>query len=168
MQATGTGYPITSSPDISSSIPAEPTIPGGAFWPDIDPATFRSAMRLDGTITPQRLRAELTDAILTTQHLLGEWAARQQQDPALQTPFDPSAPLATVIDGKTAAHHRYLRAVWCFAAASLQERYRAFDNTEKADRRADALDPVITQLQRDAHRAIADMQGTTRCTVELI
>lgn len=166
MQATGTGYKITSSPNTASSIPTEATIAGGNFWPDIEPSHFRAAMRLDGTITPKRLRAELISAIQTVQILLSLWKVEQQAVNA--TPFDATAPAAEVIDGKTITHHSYLRAIYCYAAANLQERYRAFDNTAEGKRRADALEPAIDDLRRDAYHAIADITGKQRCVIDLV
>lgn len=37
----------TGAPDI---------VPNNSFWPDVDLAKFRSVMRVDGTVTPERLR----------------------------------------------------------------------------------------------------------------
>ncbi len=166
MQATGTGYKITSSPNTASSIPHEASIACGDFWPDIEPGHFRAAMRLDGTITPERLRAELIAAIQTVHMLLHQWKTAQQA--ASAAPFDAAAPGADVIDGKTLTHHRYLRAIYCYAAANLQERYRSFDNTAEGKRRAEVLDPAIDDLRRDAYHAVADITSQQRCVIDLV
>ena len=166
MQATGTGYPITSSPNTASSLPAEQPIAGGGFWPDISPKAFRLAMRLDGTASAERVRAELIQATLTAQRMLRQWQASLPE--GSPNPFLPHAGDSSLIDGNTPATHHYTRAVYCFAAANLQERYRSFDATAQGHARADVLDLTIDELRRDAHWALADLTERTRCTVDLI
>lgn len=166
MQATGLGYPITSSPNTSSSLPAEAKINGDGFWPDVDPAHFRATMRIDGTATTQRVEAELINAITTTNNLLRVW--RTVREASLPLPFDATVPGVSLLNQQTIAWHLYQRAVYCFAAANLQERYQTFDNTAEGRRRAEYEAYLIDQLRRDAHWAIADLEGRTRCTVELV
>ena len=166
MQATGTGYKITSSPNTASSLPAETTIDGGDFWPDIEPKDFRAAMRIDGTVTAERTRSELVNAIATTRALLASWGQEQQQ--AGSAPFDKDAADAVLIDGEAVATLYYRRAVYCFAAAQLQERYQTFDNTAEGDKRAEADNTLIDALRRDAHWAVSDLLGRLRSTVDLI
>ena len=64
--------------------------------------------------------------------------------------------------------HRYLRAVGCFAKASLTERYRDFDTTAAGNKKADQLENPIDDLRRDARWAISGILGIGRNTVELI
>lgn len=163
MQATGRGYPITSSPNTASSLPEEDVIAGGGFWPDVSPSEFRATMRLDGTVSSARVTAELVQGITTVQRLLMAWRVDLDTNP-----FDSKVPDAPLINGNTITWHLYQRAVFCFAAAQLQERYQTFDNTAEGDRRAEGDNLLIDQLRRDAHWAVADIEGRTRCTVELI
>lgn len=122
-------------------------------------------MRLDGTITPDRLRNELIEAVVTVTEQLADWARAQiaAGHPTMQD--IPSSPL---IDGKNKFHHRYIRAVYCLAAASLNERYKGFDATNAGNQRADDSEPTIDDLRRDAYWAISEIQGKPRTVVELV
>ena len=53
-------------------------------------------------------------------------------------------------------------------ATPAAEAYRSFDATNDGHRYADKLESPIDDLRRDAHRAIADILGRARTTVELI
>lgn len=146
-------------------IPAtELPISAGAFWPEIDPAAARAAQRIDGTVTAERWRAALIEAAATVIGLLGAW--HLDQIAAGYTTLD-TVP-AVEIDNESINLHRYRRAVYCTAAASVTERYRGFDATDSGQRRADELETPIDDLYRDAHWAICDILGRPRSTVELI
>ncbi len=121
-------------------------------------------MRQDGTVTAERLRAALIEATLSVNEELAGWKAAQ-----LASGHDRLAAIpAPMADGKSAHEHRYLRAVYCEARASLIERYRDYDATATGDRHADALMLAVEDLRRDARWAISDIQGIARTTVELI
>lgn len=139
-------------------------IRAGVFWPSIKPAEAREEMRLDGNVTPARLRSALIEAMASVNSELAEW--RQARIAAGFTALD-QVP-AEDIDGKSVLLHRWRRAVLCEAAAILTERYRSFDTTGTGHQRADQLDPSIDELRRDKRWAISDMQGVGRCAVELI
>ena len=155
---------------IAAAPVSAPVPPGGApiindgFFPDIDVDQAYAAMRLDGTVTPQRLRASLVEAVLSVNAELEAWKAAQMS-------FGRNT-LATVpaptIDGQNAHLHRYQRAVHCLAAAWLIERYRTIDATAAGDRKADAENLGVDDLRRDARWAISDLMGVGRTTVELI
>lgn len=144
--------------------PAEPAIDSGAFWPSIDPVKLRASQRIDSSITPDRLRAALIEAIAAVNGELATW--RQTQIAAGH------ATLADVpaekVDNVSLLLHRYERAVGCLAKADVTERMRDFDATNEGHRQADALDPVIDELRRDARWAISAILGIGRNTVELI
>lgn len=146
---------------VPPAAPAETPIVNGDFFPVIEPTAARAAMRIDGTVTPERLRAALIDAALAVDADLDTW--RRQQSAA--TLADVPAPL---IDETSAHVHRYLRAVYCLAAAGLIERYRDVDSTNDGHLYADKLGLTIDDLRRDARWAVRDILGTPRSTVELI
>ncbi|MCG9124305.1 head completion/stabilization protein [Laribacter hongkongensis] len=134
------------------------------FWPEIDPAHARATMRLDGTVTAARLRAALVEAIASVGSQLAGW--RREQMAAGHASLS-DVPDDTV-DGDPVRVQRWKRAVLALATASLTERYRSFDSTAAGHRQADALDPAIDELRRDAAWAIAEIQGRARSTIELI
>lgn len=142
----------------------EPPINPGPFWPEVDPAEIRAAQRIDGTVTAERLNAELIEAIASVNGELAAWRETQQaagHDTLAEIP-------AAEINSASINVHRYLRAVGCLAKAGLTERHPDFDATGKGERKADALDGTIDDLRRDARWAIADILGVRRTTVELI
>jgi len=152
---------VTTSP-VNDAL--EPPIGNGDFWPEIDPAQIRDALRVDSTITPERLRVALIEAMASVNGELEAW--RQLQIAAGHATL--IAVPATEIDDESIHVHRYRRAVGCLAKAGLIERYRDFDTTARGDRKADVLENPIDDLRRDARWAISDIQGVGRCTVELI
>ncbi len=136
----------------------------GAFLPAIDIAAARAAMRIDGAVTKERLRAALVTAALSVADELSQWIA-DQQAAGHATLADVQAP---VIDGVSAHVHRFIVAVRCTAAAELIERMRDYDTTNEGHLNADKLAPAIDELRRDARWAISDILGIRRTTVELI
>ena len=144
--------------------PEEAPIVSGPFWPDVAPAVIRAAQRIDNTVTPERLRMALIEAIACTNHALRAW--RQTQADLGRTKL--SAVPADEIDGKSLLEHRYLRAVGCLAKALLLERLRDFDATGKGDKKADALTDPIDDYRRDHLHALADILSAPRTVVELI
>lgn len=155
---------IAAAPVPTPAQPGGQAIRNDGFFPDIDVDQARAAMRLDGTVTPERLRAALVDAALSVNDELAAWRARQ-----LAAGFAGlGAVPAQWIDGQSRHVHRYLRAVHCTAAAWLIERYRSFDATAAGDRKAEAENTSVDDLRRDARWAISDIAGAPRTTVELI
>ncbi|MBT1538284.1 head completion/stabilization protein [Ralstonia solanacearum] len=155
---------IAAAPSPTPAQPGGQPIGNDGFFPDIDVDQARAAMRLDGTVTPERLRAALVDAALSVNDELAPWKARQ-----LTAGFTAlGAVPAQWIDGQSPHVHRYLRAVHCTAAAWLIERYRSFDATAAGDRKAETENTSVDDLRRDARWAIGDIAGAPRTTVELI
>ena len=144
--------------------PVEQPILNEEFFPQIDIVVCRARMRIDGTVSPERLRAALVDAMAACNDALAEWAAAQ-----VAAGFTSMADVpAPTIDSISLHLQRYERAVCALAAASLIERHRSFDATNDGHQYADKLESPIDDLRRDAHWAIADILGRARTTVELI
>lgn len=143
---------------------AEEPIANGDFFPAIDPAAARTRMRIDGTVTAERLREALIDAALAVNAELDAWRTEQVAAGHAALAEVPAAQ----IDGISAHVHHYLRAVRCMAAANLVERFRDADSTNDGHLHADKLDLTVDDLRRDARWAVRDILGTGRTTVELI
>lgn len=144
--------------------PADEPIENAAFWPEIDPAQIRETQRIDSTITAPRLRHALIEAITTVNDELAAWRTLQQQGGYATLAAVPAEQIA----GASINTHRYLRAIGCFAKASLIERYRDFDTTARGDRKADVMENPIDDLRRDGRWSISDILGIGRSVVELI
>lgn len=139
-------------------------IKSGSFWPELNPATARAAMRLDGTVTAERLRGALIEAIANVNSQLTDWRHAQQAAGVTSLAEAP----ADEVDGQSIQVQRWLRAVQCLAAANLTERYRSFDSTTAGHKQADELDTTIDDLRRDSNWAISDITGRPRTAIELI
>ena len=142
----------------------EAEITNDGFWPAIDPAALRARIRLDGSVSAERLRAAIIDAVLTANDELAAWKAHQLATGHAKLEDVP----ATQVDGKSRLVQLYLRIVACATAAEVAERYRSYDTTAAGNQRADDLTPSIDELRRDVRWAIRDFLGTSRMTVELI
>ncbi|WP_336769357.1 head completion/stabilization protein [Pantoea endophytica] len=139
-------------------------IPNNSFWPDIDLATFRSVMRVDGTVTPQRLKQVVLTAMAEVNAELYPWREQQELRGFNGLADVPAEQLA----GRSVRLHHYENAVWCWARAMLNERYQDFDATAAAAKRGDELEDATGDLWRDARWAISRVQNAPHCTVELI
>lgn len=139
-------------------------IPNNSFWPDIDLATFRSVMRVDGTVTPQRLKQVVLTAMAEVNAELYPWREQQELRGFNSLANVPAEELA----GRSVRLHQYENAVWCWARAVLNERYQDFDATAAAAKRGEELEDATGDLWRDARWAISRVQNAPHCTVELI
>lgn len=144
--------------------PVEAPIGSNAFWPAIDPVKIRASQRIDSSITSDRLRAALIEAVASANGELETW--KQTQIAAGYATLD--AVPAEKIDNISILLHRYERAVGCFAKADVTEHMRDFDTTNEGHSQAAALNPVIDELRRDARWSISAILGIGRSTVELI
>ncbi|MCP8687764.1 head completion/stabilization protein [Marinobacterium sedimentorum] len=143
---------------------AEDDIANTDFYPAISPSACREAMRIDQSITPQRLNHALVGAIIDVNDNLKSWKADQEatgHTTLEDTPGD-------TIDGVNAYVTLYKRAVYCWAKAELVERYRDYDSTLNGTQRAESLEETIEQYRRQAIIAIRAISGRQRTTVELI
>ncbi|HHH0809780.1 TPA: head completion/stabilization protein [Yersinia enterocolitica] len=140
------------------------TITSAAFWPEISLNHMRKVMRLDGNVTTERLKEAVIEAISNTNGQLRAWRS-EQEAAGVMTLEDVEA---EEVAGESIRVQRYRRAVYCHAKANLTERYRDMDTTGDGNKRADALDPQITDLWRDARWAISDVQGRERGIAELV
>lgn len=143
---------------------AETDITNTAFWPAVSPSDCRDVMRIDSSITPERLRAALVAAICDVNADLADWRAKQTAAGSATLTDVP----ADQIDGSSILLQLYRRAVYSFAKAELTEHYRDYDSTLNASDRADMLDPSIDEYRRQGILAIRQIIGRQRTTVELI
>lgn len=151
-------------PAAGNPAPDPESVENDGWFPAIDCAALREAMRLDGTVTAARLVQAVVAAILHVNAQLAEWQAVQQAAG--------HAALAEVPAPKIAAESRllalYRRAVYSTVKADLIERYRDYDTTAEGNKKAELLESPIDEQRRNAHWAIAGIVGRTHVTVELI
>lgn len=157
-------------PLVRTTPPSDPaplgTVNAGAWWPVVDLAALRDAMRIDATVTPPRLLTAVQEALATTVGLLSAWGSKRQDEGHASLAVVP----ALQIGGESVNVQRFRRAVYCHAKANLLERYSDIDTTGRERRKDqdDARDNQAEQHRRDATWAVRDILGHTRLTVELI
>ena len=150
--------PTTGAADGAASVKND------GWFPDIDMTDLRDAMRLDGTVTQERLRLAVLDAIASVNSELLTWQATQRI--AGHTDLA-SVPTARV-DGLSTHVLRYRRAVYNLTRADLNEQYRAYDATKSGGQHADDLEATICESRRNARWALSDIRGIPRSTIELV
>lgn len=143
--------------------PAAPIVNNG-FWPDIDPADFRSTQRIDTTITSPRVLHALQVAMASLNRQLADWQAEQ-----LEAGYA-GAENVPLEAWQIAGHHTllYVRAVYAQATANILERYRDVSATGDGDERGEAKAEAAEDYRRDARWAVAEIVGRNHTTVELI
>lgn len=142
----------------------EPSIVNDGWFPDVEPPKVRAQARLDGTVTPERLRQALLTAIADVN---AELAVYKLQHRAEGVPNLAAVP-GPDIGGVRVWCVYYRNAVISHVQAHLAERYRDFDTTGAGDKRAEALEETAATHRRDLRWAISALLGTPRTTVELI
>lgn len=147
--------------------PETAIVKNDGWWPDIDLAALRKAIRIRDTVTTERLREAVLGAMITVGRDLDSWGEGKRVGGA--------ASLATVtgranvdLDGEPRLVILYRRAIGATAKAELVERYRDIDSTKASERDADMLDHTPAELRRDALYAIRDILERGRIAVELI
>lgn len=143
--------------------PAQPIVNDG-FFPDIDPADVRDTIRINGTVTEQRLVEAIRDAVAAVNRELASWRADQVAAGHIKIDDIPAGQVA----GESVLLHHYLRAVYQLTNADLVERYRDFDTTAAGNKHAQDLDSSIDESRRNARWAVLDILGQPHLTVELI
>lgn len=151
---------------IANGSPPNPevTLTNDGWFPDIETDAVRASLRMDGSVTNDRLVMATTTAMISVNRELAHYksTAKANGHTALSVVSDES------IGGEPVLVHLYKRAVYCTAGAEIAERYRSYDSTGSGNKNADDLTPSIDEYRRDARWAIRDLLGLVHNTVELI
>lgn len=143
---------------------AEPAISNSFFWPEISPAELRDTLRLEGTVTPKRLRSQVVRAMTEVNAELFDYRTAQMAC-GYKTLADVPA---DQIDGESVKLSAYVNAVASMAAAYLAERYPGNDTTDKGSQKAQIVERTVDELWRDARNAIHDVAGVQHSIIGLI
>lgn len=147
--------------------PADPpsdTIANDGWFPDVSMAATRDAIRIDGTVTDERLQDALLYAMDHVNNQLATFKSDRLAE-GINSLADASA--GQVLGGKPRLVQLYQRAVLCEAKADLIERYRDFDADGTNNRIRDNA-PAIEEQRRNSQWAVRDILGQTHSVVELI
>lgn len=149
-------------------VATETAIKNDGWFPDIDLQSLRDDIRLDGTVTPPRLRRSVINAVGSVNAELAEWQAIQRS-----AGFDSLEGVpAQTVDGKSMKLVHYLRAVAAYVQADLAEAYRDMgtmpEGVGKEARVLSKLETRVDDFRRDVRWAIADLKGQRRIICELV
>lgn len=145
--------------------PATPgTVANDGWFPDIDLAGLRDAMRLDGTVTDERLRLAILDALASVNDELATWQAAQVADGHIDLASMP----APHVDGVSVHVVRYRRAIYHRVRADVLEQYRGYDTTKSGVNHASDIADAVSEARRNVRWAINAIRGIPLSTIELI
>lgn len=117
------------------------------FFPDLSTKEFADASRLDGSVTPERMKQALQFAMVKVNREL-----RSLRFPVLLPICKTLADRDVILESNDV--FLYKTAVWNEARATLTEHYRDFDSTSDSTKRGDLLTPQIDAYRRDVRHAI--------------
>lgn len=143
---------------------ADATIVNDGWFPDINIGDLRESTKLDGTVTTERLRRAVIEAISTVNADLAQW--QSVQIAAGHT--DLASVPAPTVDGVSIQVSRYVRAVYSLTHADITEKYSGYDSTKSGGQKAENLDETVCHSRRNARWAMNDIRGIRRSTIDLI
>ena len=163
-----TAHPHTAMSFLANQSPPpadeETTVSNDGWFPDIKPARIRAIARLDGTVTPVRLRAAIVGAMADINAQLVTYKAERLAQGAQELECVPGPEL----DNEVVWVVHYRSALIAHIRAAFAEGYRDFDTTGTGDQKATELEATADEHRRNLHWAIAAICQRPRTTVELI
>lgn len=155
---------VATAPSNPADAGAADALRNDGWFPDLSLGRIRVSVRLDGSVTDDRLRDAGRYAITDINRQLAKFKAEQQASGATSL----EAVSTDAIDGENRLAMLYQRAVACTLKADLLERYRDLDSTDAGLRRALDLDPAIGEQRRNASWSVRDILGLPHSVAELI
>ena len=155
----------TANPPV---IGAEQPVQNHPWFPSVSLPDLRKACLLDGTVTPDRLRHALLNAMDTVNAELRAFRVQHEA----QGHANLAAVPCEQLNGTSANVARYLRAVYAHVQADMAEAYRDIDTTPsgegKTERVREKIEAKIEEHRRTMRWAISDLLAIPRTSVELI
>lgn len=144
--------------------PENDILANDGWFPDLSLDAVRKAVRIDGSITHERLLEVALYAVSNINDRLESFKHRHETA-GVSSLGDVST---RELGGERRLVLLYRRAVHSTIKADLIERYRDYDSTDSGLRRAEELDPAADEQRRNATWAVRDILGETHSIVELI
>lgn len=159
--------PFSPSSTIAAPSAASPagSIAGDGFWPDFNLDALRQAIRVDQTVTPERLRDVACSAILDIMVELEDWRAEQR---ALGHEHLQDVPGRHQVDGRSDYQIRWVQAVQAVVAADLGDRHLGQAARSAGVDRAEEFAIDIDLHRRNVTWAVRAFLGLPRIIAEVI
>lgn len=148
----------------SPTSPADVTVENDGWFPNISLDAVRKAERITDTITVDRLKWAVVNAMLTVNSDLDAWRLAHIEAGHNSLAVVPSVAIA----GESRLMQLYRRSVYSLAHADLIERYPDYSMTLKSADRSSDLASAGDDHYRNGRWAVRDLLGVGRTTVELI
>lgn len=140
----------TATPPLKQSAVADtPDCIQTADWPEICISQAREVLRIDGTVTDERLHESLQNASYAITNELRDWHQAQPDD--------------AFVDERL--QHLYRRAVYFYTQAELLERYRNLDVAKNGERHYASVEDAAGDARRTSRWAVSDILTKPRLTV---
>lgn len=152
-------------PSTSPAPPDQGVIAADGWWPAVDVAAVRAAVRLDTTITADRIEDAIRQAVADLAHDLADWRAVHEAA-GIESLDD--VPGQVRAGGRGRLTLRWFRAVYSTVAADLGERLISQGLTSAGADRVDELRTDIAEHRRNAAFAVRDILGRPRIDSELV
>lgn len=127
-----------------------------AFYPNFSVLNFRSAMRVDDTVTDSRCKEQLLTAIRFINAELNSLLYREQY-----YPNDTQLPIGVDMDW-------YITAVYHRAKAYIIEQYHDIDTAKTGQDRADNMEARIDVYLQRSREVLRQLLHRSRATIKLI
>lgn len=134
------------------------------FFPNIDPAAFRTSVRIEAAISYDALRHSLVLAVTRANLDLEDFRVTQMASGYSTLSQVPS----NIVDGFSALVFDYQEAVYSHAKATLLAQYEDTDTTVLADATTEVKGVAADDFRRRYFEAIRRIIGKPRATIELI
>lgn len=142
-----------------NNTPSHIIIKSDPFYPVIALDDVRKIIRIDSTVTDDRLKQSIIEEVIDTHRLLNR----------LKVEANLLSDLAKdQIDGKPDTDYLYLSAIANGVAAKVNETYRNYDSSNTGVKKAEELETTIDDYRRNRQWAIQTLLGESHSIVELI
>lgn len=161
---TGPFSPSSTIAPPASDAPVA-TIKGDAFWPELDLGHLRNAIRIDQTVTIDRLRDVARGAMLD---IMGELEAWRTEQVAAGYATLANVPGRRMVDDLSDYQVRWIQAVHAVVAADLGDRQLGQSARAAGIERAEELAADVDHHRRNVTFAVRDFLGRPRIIAEAI
>tara|TARA_R110002167_G_scaffold12963_5_gene54875 strand:- start:4889 stop:5383 length:495 start_codon:yes stop_codon:yes gene_type:complete len=156
--------PLNTDTDPPADPPAGDVVMFDGWWPSINITAVREAVRIDTTVTPDRLRDSVRHAMLDIAQDLEGW--RAQQEAAGHTNLE-AVPARREIDGQSDYLMRFNRAVYSVVGGDVGERQLGSGLTSAGADRAEQLKADVDVHARNVSAAVRAFLGLPRIRARL-
>lgn len=129
------------------------------FFPSVSSNRIREVLRLDSSVTNQRLIPAIEAAVIHVNEQLDSLLSKAPSLAEITTKTVNAKPISVVL---------YFRAIAAATGAELNEKYRSYDTTSNGSQKAEDLTTTIDDFKRDLRFAIRDLKKIRRLSVELL